>query len=156
MHMCVGVQQLSKVRERCLLAFWGLFERSSGGIFTEAYDKLKKQEDDRRFGPPAIQEVRPLVDKVAVSSILYTDGARAYEALSKEYGLKWSSGDHSNGEFVRKEHLWGRLRVVSTQGFDGTWGRLKTFLRARGGVSVDHLESSVKEVPVAPEPSSRR
>ena len=64
-----------------------------------------------------------------------------YEALSKEYGLKWSSGDHSNGEFVRKEHLWGRL---------------KTFLRARGGVSVDHLESSVKEVPVAPEPSSRR
>ena len=40
---------------------------------------------------------------------------------------------------------WGNLRVVSTQGIDGTWGRLKTFLRARGGVSQDHLESNIKE-----------
>ena len=121
------------------------FERSSGRIFIEAYDKLRKQEDDRRFGPPTIQDVRPLVDKVAASFIRHTDGDRAYESISNEYGLKWSSLDHSNGEFVRKEHLWGRLRVVSTQGIDGTWGRLKTFLRARGGVAVDHFESNVKE-----------
>ena len=125
--------------------FRGLFERASGRIFIEAYDKLKKQEDDRRFGPPSVEEVRPLLDKVANGSILYTDGARAYESLCKEIGLKWSSVDHSSGEFVRKQRLWGKLRVVSTQGIDGTWGRLKTFLRGRGGVFADHLESNVKE-----------
>ena len=39
----------------------------------------------------------------------------------------------------------GKLRVVSTQGIDGAWGNLKNFLRARGGCSADHLESSVKK-----------
>ena len=85
------------------------------------------------------------MDMVASGSMLYTDGARAYESICKEYGMKWSSVDHSSGEFVRKQKLWGKVRVVSTQGIDGTWGRLKTFLRARGGVSPDHLVSNVKE-----------
>lgn len=125
--------------------FRGLFERETGRIFVEAYDKLKKGEDDRRFGPPNVHDVRPLVDMVASGTMLYTDGARAYESICKEYGMKWSSVDHSSGEFVRKQKLWGKVRVVSTQGIDGTWGRLKTFLRARGGVSPDHLESNVKE-----------
>ena len=52
---------------------------------------------------------------------------------------------HNQGEFVRNQRLWGKLRSVSTQGIDGTWGRLKTFLRSRGGISQDHLEASVKE-----------
>ena len=43
------------------------------------------------------------------------------------------------------ETIKGKLRVVSTQGIDGAWGNLKTFLRARGGCSPEHLESSVKE-----------
>ena len=114
-------------------------------MLIQAYDKLKKDEDDRRFGPPTIADVRSLVDKIDPTSILYTDGARAYEALAKEYGIKWSSVDHSSGEFTRRERLWGKLRVVSTQGIDGQWGLLKTFLRARGGVLTDHLESNVKE-----------
>jgi len=125
--------------------FRGLFERASGRIFIEPYDKLKKDEDDRRFGPPTVDNVRPLLEKLTEGSILYTDGARAYESLSKELGFRWSSVDHSSGEFSRKQRLWGKLRVVSTQGIDGTWGRLKTFLRARGGVLTDQLESNVKE-----------
>jgi len=125
--------------------FRGLFERGTGRIFIEPYDKLKKDSDDRRFGPPTIENVRPLVDMLDPSSILYSDGARAYESLAREKGIRWSSVDHSAGEYVRRERLWGKLRVVSTQGIDGTWGRLKTFLRARGGVSQDHLESNVKE-----------
>ena len=56
-----------------------------------------------------------------------------------------SQVDHNKGEFSRREHIAGRVRVVSTQGIDGAWGNLKTFLRARGGISPDHLESSVKE-----------
>ena len=125
--------------------FRGLFESGTGRIIVEAYDKLKKTEDERRFGPPTIEDVRPMVDRIASGSILYSDGARAYESLAKEMGLRWSSVDHSIGEFVRRQRLWGKLRIVSTQGIDGTWGRLKTFLRARGGVSGDHLESNVKE-----------
>ena len=111
----------------------------------EACDKVQKDSDEGRFGPPTITNVRPLVDKVAVGSILFTDGARAYECVCKEYSLKWSSVDHSSGEFTRRQCLWGRERVVSTQGIDGAWGLLKTFLRARGGVYGDHLEGNVKE-----------
>ena len=37
------------------------------------------------------------------------------------------------------------MRVVSTQGIDGAWGNLKTFLRARGGTTDGQLEASVKE-----------
>ena len=88
------------------------------------------------------------MDKIHPGSILYSDGARAYETLSKEYGLRWSSVDHSSGEFVRRERLWGKLRAVSTQGIAGAWGLLKTFLRARGGVYTDHI------VPVAEKPPS--
>ena len=61
--------------------FRGLFERASGRVFIEAYDKLKKDEDDRRFGPPTINDVRPLVEKLNDGAILFTDGARAYESL---------------------------------------------------------------------------
>ena len=86
-----------------------------------------------------------MLDKIAVGSILFTDGARSYESTCKKIGLRWSSVDHNKGEFVRKQRLWGKLRVVSTQGIDGTWGRLKTFLRGRGGASADHLEACVKE-----------
>ena len=43
------------------------------------------------------------------------------------------------------QRINGKLRVVSTQGIDGAWGQLKTFLRARGGVRPEHLETNVKE-----------
>jgi len=125
--------------------FRGIYDRSTGRLFIEAYDKPQKTSDERRFGPPSIDNVRPLVDKISSGSIVFTDGARAYESLCKEYGLRWSSVDHSSGEFTRRERLWGKLRVVSTQGIDGTWGALKTFLRSRGGVHGDHLEANVKE-----------
>ena len=94
--------------------FRGLFERSTGRLFIEVYDKLKKDEDGRRFGPPTIADVRPFVEKVADGSILFTDGARAYQSLCKELRLKRSSVDHTSGEFVRRERLWGKLRTVST------------------------------------------
>ncbi len=61
--------------------------------------------------------------------------------------MRWSSVANSAGEFVRKQRLWGKLRTVSTQGIDGTWGFLKTFLRSREGVPPQHLESDVKEYP---------
>ena len=125
--------------------FRGLFERATGRLFVEAYDKLKKGEDDRRFGPPTVEEVVPLVQRVLPGSLLFTDGARAYTSACKDYGITNAQVDHSNGEFTRRERLHGKLRVVSTQGIDGAWGRLKTFLRARGGIRSEHLESNVKE-----------
>ena len=106
--------------------FRGLFERGSGRIIIEAYDKLKPDLDERRFEPPSLKDVSNLVGR-------------------KREEVHWSSVDHNKGEFVCKQRLWGKLRSVSTQGIDGTWGRLKTFLRSRGGISPDHLETSVKE-----------
>ena len=44
---------------------------------------------------------------------------------------RFPHGTQCSGEFTRRERLQGKLRVVSTQGIDGTWGRLKTFLRSR-------------------------
>ena len=77
--------------------FRSLFERPSDRIFIEPYDKHNNDEDDRRFGPPTVDNVRPLLGKLAEGSILYTDGARAYESLSIELGFGWSSVDHSSG-----------------------------------------------------------
>ena len=64
------------------------------------------------------------MEKLEEGSILFTDGARAYESLSKELGFRWSSVDHSAGEF--------RVRVRVREA-------------SRGGVASQHLESSVKE-----------
>ena len=36
-------------------------------------------------------------------------------------------------------------KLRATQGIDGAWGRLKTFLRSRGGIRSEHIESNVKE-----------
>jgi len=125
--------------------FRGLFERRSGRLLVEAYEKVKKDEDERRFGPPSVGDVRPLVERLRPGSLLFTDGARAYISVCKELGVFNSQVDHNKGEFSRRETIRGKLRVVSTQAIDGTWGNLKNFLRARGGCSSGHLESSVKE-----------
>ena len=125
--------------------FRGLFERHTSRLFVEAYQKLKKDEDDRRFGPPSSDDVRPLVERLVPGTLLFTDGAKAYTAVCKELNILNEQVDHNKGEFTRRQVIKGKLRVVSTQGIDGAWGNLKNFLRARGGCSADHLESSVKE-----------
>ena len=65
--------------------------------------------------------------------------------MARKFGIFNAQVDHNKGEFSRRQSIRGKLRVVSTQGIDGARGNLKTFLRARGGCSADHLESSVKE-----------
>ena len=46
---------------------------------------------------------------------------------------------------MRKEQFRGTMRTVSTQGIDGTWGRLKIWLAAKGGVHTDHVLGYVRE-----------
>ena len=70
---------------------------------------------------------------------------QAYTAVCKEFAIHNEQVDNNKGEFLRRQTIKGKLRVVSTQGIDGAWGNLKTFLRARGGCPAHHLESSVKE-----------
>ena len=48
-------------KERVYMVTTPLFERVTGRIFIEPYDKLKKDEDDRMFGPPTVDNVRPLL-----------------------------------------------------------------------------------------------
>lgn len=62
-----------------------------------------------------------------------------------EGGVHFRSVDHNSGEFMRKETFRGRLRVVSSQGIDGTWGNLKNWLRSKGGISDDHILGYIKE-----------
>jgi len=119
--------------------FMGLFEQRSGRLLVEAYQKLKKDDDDQRFGPPSAHDVRPLVER------LHPDGAMPYTSVCKELGVFNAQVDHNKGEFSRRETIKGKLRVVSTQGIDGACENIKTFLRARGGCSPENLESSVKQ-----------
>ena len=125
--------------------FRGLYERHTGRLLVEAYQKLRKEDDERRFGPPSADDVRPLVERLLPGTLLFTDGARAYTCVCKELGIFNSQVDHNKGEFTRRETIQGKVRVVSSQGIDGAWGNMKNFLRARGGCSSDNLESSVKE-----------
>lgn len=101
--------------------FRGLFDRSTGRLLVAPYEKLKRDEDDRRFGPPSADDVRPLVERVAPGSLLFTDGARAYTTVCKEFGLFNSQVDHNKGEFSRRERIKGKVRVVSTQAIDGAY-----------------------------------
>jgi hypothetical protein len=125
--------------------FRGLFERRSGRLLVEAYQKVGKDSDERRFGPPCRDDVLPLVERLRPGTLLFTDGARAYTSVCKNFGIYNAQVDHNKGEFSRRENIRGKQRVVSTQGIDGAWGNLKNFLRARGGCPGDHLEASVKE-----------
>ena len=46
--------------------------------------------------------------------------------------------DHGSGVYVKSATILGKIRRVHTNGIDDCWGRLKTWLNARGGV-LDHL-----------------
>ena len=127
----------------------GVFERGSGRVYLETFDKLCSNADERRFGPPNKVEADALFDHIASGSILFADSAKAYIAPAKAHGLFLSSVDHGHGEWVRKEHIRGKLRSVSTQGIDGTWGKLKIWLAAKGGVYTDHTLGYLKEFMVA-------
>jgi len=69
----------------------GVFERASGRIYLETFDKLCSDADERRFGPPNKAEAEALFDHIATGSILFADSARAYIAPAK---LLLSCVDH--------------------------------------------------------------
>ena len=123
----------------------GVFERGSGRLYLETFDKLASDSDERRFGPPNMAEASALFDHIASGSILFADSAKAYIAPAKEHGLALKCVDHGSGEYTRKEHFRGKLRTVSTQGIDGVWGNLKTWFAAKGGVNTDHILGYLKE-----------
>ena len=132
-----GKQVLGDVR--------GVFERGSGKLFLETFDKLCSDSDERRFGPPNKREASAMFDHIAPGSIVFADSAKAYIVPAKEHGLWLSCVDHGSGEYVRKEKFRGRLRTVSTQGIDGAWGNLKTWFNSKGGVYSDHILGYLKE-----------
>ena len=82
---------------------------------------------------------------IADGTILFTDGAKAYEKLAKEKGWVHAYVDHEEGEFSRDQRIRGKVRKVSTQYIDGVWGNFKTWYNARHGAYKDHVWSVVKE-----------
>ena len=123
----------------------GVFERKSGMLYLEAFDKLQSDSDERRFGPPNNAEATALFAHIAPGSILFADSAKAYIAPAKARGLFLSCVDHGSGEYTRKEVIMGKMRTVSTQGIDGAWGNLKIWLAAKGGANTDHSLGYLKE-----------
>ena len=123
----------------------GVFELVSGEIHLEVFDKLCSYADERRFGPPNKAEADALFDHIASGSILLSDSAKAYIAPAKAHGLILRCVDHGHGEWVRKEHIRGKMRSVSIQWIDGTWGKLKMWLASKGGSYTDHVLGYLKE-----------
>ena len=72
---------------------------------------------------------------VAEGSILFADDARSYTKAAESHGLVLRTVDHNKGVYA----------VASTNGTDGNWGRLKTWLRAQGGVPDGLLLGYIKE-----------
>ena len=78
-------------------------------------------------------------------SILYTDGARVYEQISKNLGFSHDYVDHQENEFAKDANIQGKKRRVHTNSIDGRWGILKNWIRNRGGVNSEHLFQNLKE-----------
>ena len=135
--------------QKCVKAdVMGIYDRSSGLVVLDTYEKVKSDEYDldRRFGPPRYEDVEGMAaEYIAEDSILFTDGAKAYEKLAKERGWAHAYVDHQEGEFSRDQRIRSKLRKVSTQYIDGVWGNFKTWYNARHGVQKDHIWSVVKE-----------
>ena len=85
------------------------------------------------------------VAHIAKYTILFTDGARAYEVISKKAGFLHDYVDHGTGIYAKDATIAGVKRRVHTNGIDGCWGRLKTWLNARGGVKDHLLWENLKE-----------
>ena len=126
---------------------WGALCRDTGRLVLEVFDKWQKGEDiERRFGPPSVDDVEDLcLAYVAKASFLFTDGARCYEVISKKAGYLHDYVDHGSGQYAKDATIAGRKLRVHTNGIDGCWGRLKTWLNARGGVKDHLLWENLKE-----------
>jgi len=123
---------------------WGAVERDTGRVILEIYDKMKVQEVvERRFGPPRADELEDLCrEHIKPKTVLFTDGARAYEVIAKKVGYLHDYVDHSSGVYSKKATVGGQLRSVHTNTIDGLWGRLHCWWNNRGGV-MEHLHYEV-------------
>jgi len=126
---------------------WGAVCRKSGRLFLDTYDKWEKGDFiERRFGPPSIDDVADLcASRIAKGSILFTDGARAYATVSSKCGFIHDYVDHGKGQYAKDAVIKGNRLRVHTNTIDGCWGRLKTWLNARGGALNHLLWENLKE-----------
>jgi transposase-like protein len=87
-----------------------------------------------------------LFEAIKPDTILYTDGARCYRGLAHRNRIAHHEYvHHGRGQFSKRVIIQGRLRTVSTNAMEGFWGRLKTWMRAKGGVPRSVIPEYVKE-----------
>ena len=127
---------------QCKGAFWAAWERGTGEFIIEemkwmpGFHKMK--------GAAPADAVLPLVERwVEEGSTIFTDGLRAYLRLPKLKGKDYKHHyvRHDRGEWVAEDSVQGQK--VHTQGVDGMWGHLKTWLRTRRGVRKGWLKGYV-------------
>ena len=120
----------------------GAVEQQPGGrLILEIMPKLHNGKM-RQKGPPTAAEIRPFARAfVQPGAGVYTDGARAYEVLAREFSWDHHAVSHKKGEWVRQE---GNTKV-HTNKIDGLWAHVRGFINARGGLRKHRLEWYLRE-----------
>ena len=120
----------------------GAVEQKPGGrLILEIMPKLHNGKM-RQKGPPTAAEIRPFAAAfVHPGAPVYTDGARAYEVLAREFSWDHRSVSHKRGEWVREEGP----KKVHTHKIDGMWAHVRGFINARGGIRKHRLEWYLRE-----------
>ena len=103
----------------------GAVEQQPGGrLILEIMPKLHNGKM-RQKGPPTAAEIRPFARAfVQPGAGVYTDGARAYEVLAREFSWDHHAVSHKKGEWVRQE---GNTKV-HTNKIDGLWAHVRGFI----------------------------
>ena len=65
--------------------------------------------------------------------------------IAKQCGFLHDYVDHGHGQYAKDAVFGGKKLKVQTNSIDGCWGRLKTWINARGGVKDHLLWENLKE-----------
>ena len=119
----------------------GAVEQKPGGrLILEIMPKLDNGKM-RQKGPPTAAEIRPFARAfVHPGADVYTDGARAYEVLAREFSWDHRAVSHKK-EWVREEGN----KKVHTNKIDGMWAHVRGFINARGGLRKHRLQWYLRE-----------
>ena len=141
--MCIDETWLTK-KERSTGGFQG---RSTAGTKTIVLGMMEINFESRRAtGNCILMEIpdrsartlkRFINTHVVPGSLIFTDSFKGYAWLSRpNSGFVHRCVNHKRREFSKTERIFGREVVVSTNSAEGLFGRLKSFLRAKGAKKV--------------------
>ena len=141
-YLSSGVKVVSPCPWCRYCAVVGAVEQKPGGrLILKIMPKLDNGKM-RQKGPPTAAEIRPFAAAfVHPGAAVYTDGARAYEVLAREFSWDHRAVSHKKGEWVRQEGN----KKVHTNKIDGMWAHVRGFINARCGLRKHRLQWYLRE-----------